>query len=138
MLQRSHFHLGVNKKMLKTQFLGAKIHLFHKRSSLRSQTFLSSRTLLLAYSKLVWTPCTMYKVLKTPPQIQVKQHFTSSICGFRSWPNSEFHCCVLSNILKCLLEPKKWEILLLSSPLPRIGSKFAAFTNGRQWIRTGQ
>ena len=44
--------------MLKKQFFGAKIDLFvNGASSLRSKTFLSFRTLLLAYSKLVGTPC---------------------------------------------------------------------------------
>ena len=53
--------MGQNSKF--TPFYWVKIHLalfigsFCKRSSLRSQTFLSFRTLHLAYPKLVGTPC---------------------------------------------------------------------------------
>ena len=37
--QRSHFHFADYKKRLKKQFLGAKIQIFEKRCSFRSQIF---------------------------------------------------------------------------------------------------
>ena len=39
MLQRSHFHFAVNKKMLKKQFFGAKIHIFENHCSHRLRFF---------------------------------------------------------------------------------------------------
>ena len=41
MLYKRYFYLAVHKEMLKKQFFGAKYNFFSKRSSLRSQTFLS-------------------------------------------------------------------------------------------------
>ena len=66
MLYKRYFYLAVHKEMLKKQFFGAKYKFFSKRSSFRSQTFLSFRTLFSVYSKLVGTetPC----ILQTLPR----------------------------------------------------------------------
>ena len=88
--------------MLKTQFLGAKIHFF-ERSPLRSQTCLSFRTLLLVYSKLVGTPCmchlvTMYLFRTTirGPKTTLKTRSREEVVGWLMKKMSVFGMSLLS------------------------------------------